>query len=162
MVRIISIGWVLLALSIAGMAAPISLPTPIYLEDFNSAAEGGLPAGWSRTNYSNLPETNFNLVDLDSASYAGWLVVDRSRFNSNFLAYTSHTSVDYSRVLSFNPANVVNGQTVTNLATGRFVFCTSGWREGSQVQYLWSPDLNLTGKTNVYVSYHSLFEQNQD
>src|SRR6266404_780292 len=162
MSRAISTVWLLLSLPGAAIAAPISLPAPIYLEDFNSAAEGGLPAGWSRTNFSNLPETNFNLVDLDSASYAGWLVVERSRFTTNFLAYTNHTSVDYSRVLSFDPANVVNGQTITNLATGRFVFCTSGWREGSQVQYLFSPDFNLTGKTNVYVSYHSLFEQNQD
>ena len=143
-------------------ADPISLPLPIYLESFDAVAEGGLPPGWSRTNYSTLPATNFDLVDLDSAAYAGWLVVDRSRFNSNFLAYSSHTPQDYSRVLASNPANVVNGQGVTNLATGRFLFCTSGWREGSQIQYLWSPDFDLTGRTNVYVSYHSLFEQNQD
>ncbi len=144
------------------LADPISLPSPIYFESFDTVAEGGLPPGWSRTNYSTLPATNFDLVDLDSAAYAGWLVVDRSRFNSNFLAYSSHTLQDYSRVLSANPANVVNGQGVTNLATGRFLFCTSGWREGSQIQYLWSPDFDLTGRTNVYVSYHSLFEQNQD
>ncbi|MEO6182644.1 MAG: immunoglobulin domain-containing protein, partial [Verrucomicrobiota bacterium] len=131
-------------------------------ETFDAAAEGGLPVGWSRTNYSTLPATNFNLTDLDSASYAGWLVVDRSRFTSNFLAYSSHTPQDYSRVLSSNPANVVNGQVITNLAQGKFVFCTSGWREGSQIQYLFSPDYNLAGKTNIYVSYHSLFEQNQD
>jgi len=152
----------LLAAPLAAVGSPISLPFPLYFEDFNSTPEGALPPGWCRTNYSDLPETNFNLVDLDSASYAGWLVVDRSRFTSNFLAYTSHTPTDYSRVLSFNPANVVNGQTITNLATGRFVFCTSGWREGNQVQYLWSPDFDLTGKTNIYISYHSLWEQNQD
>src|SRR2546427_11455287 len=109
MTRTFSISCVLLALSITAVAAPISLPTPIYLEDFNSAAEGSVPAGWSRTNYSNLPETNFNLVDLDSAPYAGWLVLERSRVTSTFLAYTSHTPADYSRVLSFNPGNVVNG-----------------------------------------------------
>ncbi len=146
----------------SALAGPISLPPPIYLETFDAVAEGGLPAGWSRTNYSTLPATNFNLNDLASASYAGWVVVDRSRFTSNFLAYTSHTPTDYSRVLSANPANVVNGQVVTNLAQGKFVFCTSGYREGSQIQYLWSPDFDLTGQTNVYVSYHSLFEQNQD
>ena len=108
MIRIFSIIWTLWALCIGGLAAPISLPVPIYLEDFNAVAEGGLPAGWLRTNYSNLPEANFNLVDLDSASYAGWLVVDRSRFTSNFLAHTSHTPTDYSRVLPSNSANVVN------------------------------------------------------
>jgi len=144
------------------LAGPITLPLPIHLETFDAVAEGGLPAGWSRTNYSTLPQSNSNLLELASLPYAGWLVVDRSRFTSNFLTYTSHTPEDYSRVLAFNPANVVNGQVVTNLAQGRFLFCTSGWREGSQIQYLFSPDFNLTGQTNIYASYHSLFEQNQD
>ncbi|MEO6036466.1 MAG: immunoglobulin domain-containing protein, partial [Verrucomicrobiota bacterium] len=144
------------------VAGPVTLPLPIYLETFDGTVEGGLPAGWSRTNYSTLPSTSSNLVDLDSASYAGWLVVDRGRFTSNFLAYSSHSSQDYSRVLSSNPANVVNGQAVTNLAKGKFVFCTSAWREGSQIQYLFSPDYNLAGRTNIYVSYHSIYEQNQD
>ena len=143
-------------------AEPITLPVPFYFEDFNAVAEGTLPAGWSQTNYSDLPQSNFDLQDLNSATYAKWTVVDRARFSSNFLSYTSHTPVDYSRVLSFNPNNVVNGQTVTNLATARFLFSTSGWRNGNQVMYLYSPNLNLTGRTNVYISFHSLFEQNQD
>jgi hypothetical protein len=117
---------------------------------------------WSRTNYSTLPQSNSNLLQLASAPYAGWMVLDRSRFTSNFLAYTSQTPTDYSRVLSVNPANLVNGRVLTNLAQGKFVFCTSGWREGSQIQYLFSPDFNLSDQTNIYVSYHSLFEQNQD
>lgn len=156
-------GWAaVLLMAFAALAGPITLPLPIYLENFDSTPEGGLPAGWSRTNYSTLPQSNSNLLELASTPYAGWLVVDRSRFTSNFLAYTSHQSVDYSRVLSFNPANVVNGQTVTNLANGKFLFCTSGWREGNQVQYVFSPAFDLTGRTNIHVSYHSIFEQNQD
>jgi len=132
------------------------------LENFNGVAEGGLPAGWYQTNYSDLPEVFFDLHDLDSGSYATWVVVERARFTTNFVGYTSHTAVDYTRVLAFNPNNVVNGQTVTNLATGRFVFSTAGYREGNQVMFLFTPDFNLTGRTNVYVSYHSLYEQNQD
>ena len=149
-------------LAVSALAAPISLPLPIHLENFNAAAEGGLPSGWYQTNYSTRPEAFFDLHDLASASYAGWVVVERSRFTSNFVAYTTHTSTDYSRVLSFNPANEVNGQVVTNLAEGRFVFATSGYREGNQVQYLWSPDFDLSGRTNIHVSFHSLWEQNQD
>jgi hypothetical protein len=158
----------LLLASLAGFsftlatAGPISLPLPIYFENFESVPEGSLPTGWYQTNYSDLPETVFDLHDLDSASYATWVVVDRSRFTSNFVGYASHTAVDYSRVLSFNPNNVVNGQTLTNLAAGRFVFGTSGYREGNQVMYLFTPDFNLTGRTNVFVAYHSLYEQNQD
>ena len=130
-------------------AASITLPLPIHFENFNATAEGGLPAGWDQTNYSTRPESFFDLRDLASASYAGWVVVDRNRFTSNFLGYTSHTPTDYSRVLSYNPANSVNGQLVTNLADGRFVFANSGYREGNQVQYLWSPDFDLSGKTNI-------------
>ena len=51
---------------------------------------------------------------------------------------------------------------MTNLAEGRFLMANSGYREGSQVQYLWSGDFDLTGKTNIHLSYHSLWEQNQD
>src|SRR6267378_3345187 len=148
--------------AILSSAGPITLPTPIFLETFDAATEGSLPTGWYATNFSSLPQANFNLVDLNSAPYAGWVVVDRNRFNSNFLSYSSHTPVSYSRVLSSNPANVVNGQVVTNLATGKFVFATSAWRDGNQVQYLWSPDFNLSGRTNIYVSYHGIWDQNQD
>ncbi len=152
-----------LSLGITGVSAdPISLPTPIYLENFNTIAEGGLPAGWYQTNYSTRPEAGFDLQNLNSASYATWVVVERARFASNFLSYSSHTPVNYSRVLSFNPNNVVNGQTVTNLATGKFVFSTSGYRDGNQVMYLFTPDFNLTGRTNVHVAFNSLWEQNQD
>lgn len=143
-------------------ADPISLPTPFYLENFNSVAEGGLPAGWYQTNYSTRPEAGFDLQNLNSASYATWVVVERARFASNFLSYSSHTPVNYSRVLSFNPNNLTNGQTVTNLATGKFVFSTSGYRDGNQVMYLFTPDFNLTGRTNVHVAFNSLWEQNQD
>lgn len=143
-------------------AEPISLPTPIYLEDFNNVAEAGLPAGWSRTNFSTRTETSFDLNNLNSASYADWLVVERARFTSNFVGYSSHAPVDYSRVMAFNPNNVVNGQVVTNLATGRFVFSTSGYRDGNQVMYLFTPDFNLMGRTNVHIAFNSLWEQNQD
>lgn len=66
-------------------------------------------------------------------------------------------------MLSVNPSNVVNGQFIKELATGRFAFGDSGYRNGrSQVMYLFSPDFNLTGKSNVNLSFHSLWEQNQD
>src|SRR6185503_9655378 len=144
--HIVSMACAMAHLEIVAVAAPISLPPPIRLENFNAVAEGGLPSGWYQTNYSTRPEAFFDLHDLASASYAGWMVVEGSRFTSNFLAYTTHTPTDYSRVLSSNPANVVNGQVVTNLAEGRFIFANSGYCEGSQVQYLWSPDFDLTGK----------------
>jgi hypothetical protein len=141
-----------------------TLPAPLFSENFDSTAEGTLPTGWSETNFTTITDPNFDLQDLNSASYATWVVVDSSRFTSNFNSYLSHTpTLDYLRVLSTNHFNVVNGQVVTNLAQGHIVFGDSGYRDGAaQVLYLFSPDYNLTGQGNVYLSYHSLWEQNQD
>jgi hypothetical protein len=145
----------------------MQLPAPFVFEDFNSATEGGLPAGWSQTNYTDvsLSDANLDLGNLDSTAYAKWVVVEASRFTNSFVGYsdTNAAPVDYSRVLSANPSNVVNGAYVKILATGRFIMGNSGYRNGrSQVMYLYSPDFNLAGKLNVYLSYHSLWEQNQD
>src|SRR5205823_4227505 len=142
----------------------LTLPAPIAFENFDSTAEGSLPAGWTQTNYTDITDPGFDLQDLNSASYATWVVVDRDRFTNSFNTYLSHTpTLDYLRVLSVNPFNVVNGQIVTNLAQGRFVFGDSGYRDGiSQVLYLFSPDFNTTGQGNVCLSYNSLWEQNQD
>jgi hypothetical protein len=140
------------------------LGTPLYFENFDSTTEGGLPAGWTTTSYTDALDDNFDLGDLNSKSYANWVVVSADRFNSPLLSYTSHTPTsDYKRVLSSNPDNVVNGVTITNLGTGNILFGDSGYRSGrSQVLYIFTPDYNLSGKTNVAVSFHSLYEQNQD
>jgi hypothetical protein len=105
------------------------------------------------------------LQDLHSACYTNWVVVDSARFRSNMLTYPTHTpELDYQRVLSVNPANVVNGAIVDNLAQGNIAFGNSGYQDGngSQIVYLFSPDFDLTGRTNVYLGFHSLWEQNQD
>jgi hypothetical protein len=143
----------------------IQLPAPIVFENFDSVVEGGLPAGWTQTSYTEVLNTNFDLGNLDSASYATWVVVAASRFTNPFVAYsdTNAAPVDYSQVLSANPSNVVNGAYVRNLATGHFIFADSGYRNGqSQVMYLFTPDFDVSGKTNIYLSFHSLWEQNQD
>lgn len=142
--------------------ASISLPLPIFFEDFNNIAEGGLPEGWQGTNYSTVSLTTSSFQDLASTPYAGWLVVESSRFRTNFVGYKNHSPVDYSRVLSFNPDNLVNGRVVTNLAEGKMLFANSGYREGNQVMFLFTPDYDLSGHTNVYGAFHSLYEQNQD
>jgi len=92
-------------------------------------------------------------------------VVDVSRFAGLFETYSSgfQDNADYQRVLSVNPSNVVNGVFQRQLATGRMAFGNSGYRNGlSQIVYLFSPDFNMTGKSDVYLSFHSLWEQNQD
>jgi hypothetical protein len=141
-----------------------TLPAPLFSENFDSTAEGSLPTGWSQVNSTDVTDPAFDLGDLNSASYATWVVMDSSRFRSNFNSYLTHDpTLDYLRVLSTNHFNVVNGQVVTNLAQGNIVFGDSGYRDGAgQVMYLFSPDYNLTGQGNVYLSYRGLWEQNQD
>ncbi len=145
------------------------LPAPLYFENFDNAPEGGLPTGWTGLSYTDVQNPELDLGNLDSASYAGWTVVAADRFTRSFVTYSDPDNpddweTDYQRVLAVNPLNVVNGRVYdAPLATGRFVFGNSGYRNGlSQVVYLFSPDFNLTGKTNVHLSFHSLWEQNQD
>lgn len=140
------------------------LPAPIHFENFDATPEGDLPAGWTQVSYSVVNDPNFDLQDLNSVAYSRWLVVARDRFTNAFLSYDTHTeTLDYQRVLTANPANVVNGQVVRNLAQGRFAFGNSGYRSGgNQIVYLFSPAFNLSAHADVWVVFHSLYEQNQD
>lgn len=148
----------------------IVLPAPLYFENFDSTAEGALPTGWSEISYTDQSGSSqdIDFGNLDSAAYAKWTVVNVDRFRGSFVTYSDPNNPDgwendYRRVLSYNPANVVNGQVLTSLATGRMAFGDSGYRNGrSQVIYLFTPDFDLSGKTDVYLSFHSLWEQNQD
>lgn len=145
------------------------LPSPLHFEDFESNDEGVLPAGWTQQSFTPVPDSNVDFSDLYSAPYAGWTVVNSSRFNDPLLTYATHTpETDYRRVLSANSANVVNGVVFETLAQGKIAFGNSGYRDssagptGSQVMYMFSKDFDLTGQNNVYLSFHSLWEQNQD
>jgi len=111
-----------------------TLPAPLFSENFDITAEGSLPTGWTQTNYTDVTDATLDLGDLNSASYATWVVVDRNRFTNDFNGYLTHDPLlfDYLRVLSTNHFNVVNGQVVTNLAQGHFVFGDSGYRDGTE------------------------------
>lgn len=144
----------------------IALPTPIAFESFDTTAEGEIPAGWTRVSYTEAQNSELDLGNLDSASYAQWTTVEASRFQGTLIGYSNAEAPtsDYQRVNRPNPSVVVDGRTVrTPLGTGRFVFSTSGYRNGlSQVTYLYTPEYDLTGRTNIHVAYKSLWEQNQD
>jgi hypothetical protein len=149
------------------------LPAPIVLETFDTTTEGSVPAGWtllSRNLASVLSEPDFNLVNLDSASYTNWTVLNVSRFTGLFETYSQGANTppgeasDYQRVLSVNPSNVLNGVFLRQLASGRMAFGDSGYRQDilGQVLFLFSPDFNMSGRTNVHLAFRSLWEQNQD
>ncbi|MFO1501442.1 MAG: hypothetical protein U1G07_24145 [Verrucomicrobiota bacterium] len=130
----------------------VVLPAPLFLETFDATAEGALPAGWTETNATSSLDAGLDLDNYNSDSYLGWTVVDRTRFEG--------TPFDVNR-LAVAPG-YLNGEIITNLVNGHCVYAESDNRGGNQIQMLFSPDFNLTGKTDVYVSYHSIYVQNQD
>jgi hypothetical protein len=56
----------------------------------------------------------------------------------------------------------VNSERVETLINGNCFYAESDVRSGSQVQYLFSPDFDLSGIDDVHLYYHSIYEQNQD
>ncbi|MBL9139608.1 MAG: hypothetical protein JNK85_27310 [Verrucomicrobiales bacterium] len=150
-----------------GNYTSVTLPSPIVFENFDSVAEGSLPAGWTHKSYAAPANEAEDLGDLGSATFARWTVVAADRFQNPLVTYGNPetTTEDYRRVLTPNPFNVVNGAAYTGpLAQGRFLFGNSGYANtaSSQVLFVESPDFNLTGKTNIHVGFYSLWEQNQD
>ncbi|MFO1460542.1 MAG: hypothetical protein U1G08_14170 [Verrucomicrobiota bacterium] len=147
----------------------IVLPAPLYFENFDSTPEGQVPAGWTLTSHTEVQNPDLDLGNLDSASFANWVVLDVNRFTGSFVTYSNPENpadwgTDYQRVLTPNRNNVLNGAEVDGpLASGRMLFGDSGYRNGrSQVLSITTPDYNLTGKDSVYVVFKSLYEQNQD
>jgi hypothetical protein len=132
----------------------IYLPAPIYLETFDAVSEGSMPPGWSVTNFTTAQTPGYDLADPLSDTYKDFVVI-----SSNRLATVFGTDR-----LSMPPLSV-NGRALTSLATGNLAYANSDMRANSpssQVNIMFSPDYNLSGKSNVFLSFHSLYEQNQD
>ena len=127
------------------------LPAPIVLETFDSVLETEWPTGWIATNATSVDTPGLDLNNPNSDSYLDWVVISSNRFANVF---------DQRRL---NMTLIVtNGRVVRSLISGNFAYAESDNRGGSQVQVLFSPDFDLTGKTNIYLSFHSIYEQNQD
>lgn len=138
----------------------LNLGPPIYLETFDGVAEGSLPAGWTVTNATDPDIPGVNLQDFHSDSYLNWVVINSSTLSNLFEVVPGGT--DYIGILNEAPSQFVNGLAVTNLFSTNFVLAASADRFGNQVQYLFSRDYSLTGRTNVYLSFHNLYVQNQN
>ena len=130
----------------------IQLPTPLYLETFESAEEGEIPAGWTRKNYTSGANGSLDLNNPNSDSYLDFTVIAKDHFAQVF----------DNRRLNVRPYQVVNGKVLTSLIDGKLCYGESDNRSGNQFQLLYSPDYNLTGKTDIYLSWNSIYEQNQD
>jgi len=141
----------------------VDLGAPVYLETFDSLAEGTLPAGWSVINYTDQDIPGLDLNNFHSDSYLDWVVVSRS-------SMTNVTTVipggeDFLGVFNVAPNQVINGAPVNNLIETNFIFAASDRGPNDmqkQIQYLFTGDYNLSGKANVYLAFNNIYVQNQD
>jgi hypothetical protein len=132
----------------------VTLPEPFYKETFDAVAEGELPAGWSVENHSSGAGAGEDLNNSNSDSFLDWVVISRDRVQA--------IGWDSVRRLNVQPGQFVNGKEVTSLVNGNFIYAESDTRGGSQVQYLLTPDIDCSGKNNVFVVFNNIYEQNQD
>lgn len=150
----------------------ITLPQPLYLETFDTTPEGSLPAGWTASNASGTVldpdglEIPADLHHLGSQAYNNFTVVSASRLAGDFLTYGNGAPepAPIAQILSPGGTNtVVNGAPVTQYANGNILLGVSGYHgAGNEILEVTTPDYNLAGKPNIYLSFHSLLEQNQD
>ena len=133
--------------------ANFTLPDPIWKETFDDIPEGTMPTGWSTVTPFAVGG-NLDLNDPNSDAYWKWVVISRDRV-------ASITAWNASQRLN-TPEAYINGVKVQSLIENQFAYHESDVRSGSQYSELFSPEINLTGQTDIYVVYHSIYTQNQD
>ena len=146
----------------------VTLPAPIYFENFDEVAEGTWPAGWSVTNNTVEQTPGFDLSDPTSDAYLSFVVISSNRVTSVFTDSGTYSSPGLGSATGerrlVHPPIELNGALVDSLVHGNTAYCDSDQRQnaGGQVDVMFSPDYNLTGHTNIYVAFKSTYEQNQD
>ena len=140
----------------------VDLGTPLHLETFDSLTEGTLPSGWSVTNYTDLDNyPGFDLNNFHSDTFVDWTVINRTTL-SNWLSVVP-AGGDFSQVFNVAPNQVVNQALVTNLISNNFIIAVSDRSSGQkQVDYLYTKDYNVAGKTNIYLAFNNVYVQNQN
>ncbi len=136
----------------------VTLPAPFYFQDFDSLTEdptpgAALPAGWTVQNQTAPGNPGFDLDDRNSDSYKDWILVSEARFSS------------WSTERTDLPTIILNGTKLTSLASGNILWAESDQRCGScfgQFSDLFTGGISCVGRTNVYVAFNSIYEQNQD
>ncbi|MES2707571.1 MAG: hypothetical protein V4726_13320 [Verrucomicrobiota bacterium] len=141
---------------------------PVISENFDTWAEQTTPPvempattwtyhGWTVEQHSTNPGIEWDLNNPESDAYLGWVVISRDRVN----AVGALDGWDAEDRLSL-PQQFINKVIVPTLVSGNFFYAESDQRDGSQVQYLFTPDFDLTGKSNLHLFFNSIYEQNQD
>lgn len=142
---------------VVGPYVNVQLPAPLYLENFDSVGVGGTPAGWTVENFTTAGTPGNDPNDVTSDFYLNWITVSPS-IVSNLGAATA----GYLGVFDVSPYQVVNNQVLDQLVASNFMLAASDGRAGAQIQYLTTSDYDLSGRSDVSLSFHSIWTQNQD
>jgi hypothetical protein len=129
----------------------VNLPAPFYFENFDGVAEAAFPSGWFETNNTQTDLPGFILTDPTSDAYKSWIVITTN---------TLQTAKGGAPLVV--PPILVNGSFLTAMANNQLCYAESDSRGGSQVQMLFATNINCTGRSNVFLSFHSIYGQNQD
>jgi len=118
------------------------------------------------TNLTDSINAGLELGDPKSDSYLDWVVIDRNQVylnGTNEFAVWPANDPD-GRVSHVRPGELENGKELAaeDLMVGKFLYAESDSRGGNQEQTVFTPNYDLTGKSNIWVSFHSSYEQNQD
>ena len=141
----------------------VDLGPPLYLETFDEVAAGALPAGWSVTNFTDLDIVpGDDLDNFHSDTFMNWTVVSPSNI-TNWFAVTPD-GTDFLTIFNVAANQVINNTVVTRLISSNSIIAISDRSSSSQKQidYLFTSDYNLSGKTDVYLSFHNIYIQNQN
>lgn len=152
--------------------ANIMVPgTPVVSENFDSWEEETLapvnfPAvswtyhGWTVEQHSDPGNGSWDLDDPASDAFQGWVVLSKARIASiGDPAGLDRWDADRRLKVA---EQFVNGVKITTLITGNCYYSESDQGGNNQVQYLFSPDFNLSGTVTPWLYFHSIYEQNQD
>lgn len=133
--------------------ANYTLPDPVWRETFDTVAEGKMPTGWTAVSPIE-PAGYEDLSDPKSDSYLNWVVVSKQRI-SDITVWNASQRLN-------TPEVYINGKKVESLVENQFAYFESDVRSGSQYGELFSPTVDLTGKSDIYLVYNSIYTQNQD
>lgn len=145
----------------------IYLPPPLFFENFEGTTLDTSPPGTAYSvNWHGLGWTATNCTDPASASGSWDLANDNSDAYLDWQITTMDNIVQHldwgANVLNVYGTIVENSQVVSVLGSNKVAYAVSDPRSGSQILYLTTKDYNLTGQTNIYLSFHSMFTKNQD
>src|SRR5262249_3541251 len=96
----------------------------------------------------------WDLASDQSDAYLDWQITTMDNVVAN---------LDWgANILNVNGIVVENCQVLSVLGSNKVAYGASDPRSGSQILTLFTKDFDLTGQTNIYLSFHSMFTKNQD